>query len=103
MATNSKDHENHGNNENQGNPNSQGNASNNQGKDEVIIKVNTIERKIHRGNQKVSDIKTVGEVPQSYDLDQLIEGKLVPLKDDGSVVIKGGEEFFGHIKDGSSS
>jgi hypothetical protein len=36
-------------------------------------------------------------------LEQLIEGKLAPLDDNGSVVIKGGEIFIGHIKDGASS
>lgn len=72
-------------------------------KDYVTITVNDVQREIHRGRQSVSEIKTVGEVLLNYMLEQLIDGKLTPLDDNGSVVIKGGEVFIGHIKDGASS
>jgi hypothetical protein len=72
-------------------------------KDYVKITVNDVQREIHRGRQSVSEIKTVGEVPLNYMLEQLVDGKLTPLDDNGSVVIKGGEVFIGHIKDGASS
>jgi hypothetical protein len=72
-------------------------------KDYVKITVNDVQREIHRGRQSVSEIKTVGEVPLNYMLEQLIDGKLTPLDDNGSVVIKGEEVFIGHIKDGASS
>jgi len=72
-------------------------------KDYVKITVNDVQREIHRGRQSVSEIKTVGEVPLNYMLEHLINGKLTPLDDNGSVVIKGGEIFIGHIKDGASS
>lgn len=69
----------------------------------VPITVNGPERMIHRGRRSVSEIKTVGEVPQADALEQLIDGTLVPLEDNGSVTIKGREEFFSHPKDGGSS
>lgn len=72
-------------------------------KDYVTITVNDVQREIHRGRQSVTEIKQLGEVPLNYMLEQLIEGKLTPLDDNGSVVIKGGEIFIGHIKDGASS
>jgi hypothetical protein len=72
-------------------------------KNEVIITVNRVERKIHRGNQPVSEIKRVGQVPAGEILEQLIDGKLIPLADSGHVVIKGGEIFFSHVPDGGSS
>lgn len=72
-------------------------------KDYVKITVNDVQREIHRGRQSVSEIKTVGDVPLNYMLEQLIDGKLTPLDDNGSVVIKGEEVFIGHIKDGASS
>lgn len=72
-------------------------------KDVVKITVNGKERDIHRGSRTVSEIKTVGEVPLNYMLEQFVDGKLVPLADDDRVLIKGGEVFIGHIKDGSSS
>ena len=75
----------------------------NPGKNEVIISVNKVDRKIHRGNQPVSEIKKVGQVPAGEILEQLIDGKLVPLADNGHVVIKGGEIFFSHVPDGGSS
>jgi len=71
--------------------------------DVVKITVDDSEREIHRGRRTVAEIKTVGGVPLNYMLEQLIDGKLTPLDDSGSVVIKGGEIFIGHIKDGASS
>ncbi len=70
---------------------------------EVTITVNNTAFKIHRGHRTVAEIKTVAGVPLADDLEQNIAGKLVPLVDEGSVVIKGGEEFMSHPKDGSSS
>lgn len=69
----------------------------------VAIRVNDIERSILRGSQTVADIKKVGDVPSPHELEQLIHGKLTPLEDNASVVIKGGEEFFSHVRDGASS
>jgi len=58
---------------------------------------------IHRGRQTVAAIKKAGNVPATYELEQVIDGKLVPLPDDGALTIKGGETFFSHPKDSSSS
>lgn len=71
--------------------------------DKVEIIVNDKPYQIHRGRQTVSEIKTVGQVPLAHTL-VLVEGStLKPLPDDGSVVIKGGEEFKSHPKDGGNS
>jgi hypothetical protein len=69
----------------------------------VSITVDTKSRQIHRGRRTVAEIKGVGEVPLSFDLEQLVDGKLTLLDDDGSVTIKGGEQFFSHPKDGGAS
>ena len=69
----------------------------------VIIYVKDIERKITRGKHTVAEIKKVGQVPIEYDLEEVIDGKLTPLDDNGTVLIKGREQFFCHPKDGSSS
>jgi hypothetical protein len=55
------------------------------------------------GVHTVADLKTIGGVPLANDLEQVIGGKLSPLKDDGKVDICGGEQFISHVKDGSSS
>lgn len=69
----------------------------------VIIHIDDKDRKIKRGNQPVSEIKKVGDVPAAYELEQVIDGTLTPLDDNGHVVIKGGEVFFSHPRGGGSS
>jgi hypothetical protein len=58
---------------------------------------------IHRGHQPVSAIKTAGGVPAAYELAQQVDGKLVPLPDDGAVTIKGGEAFVSYPRGGTSA
>lgn len=70
---------------------------------EVTIKINNVDYRIHRGRQTVAAIKTVGQVPLADDLEQLIDGKLTLLPDDGAVTIKGSEVFLSHPKDSGSS
>jgi hypothetical protein len=69
----------------------------------VEITINNIPKTIHRGHQTVAEIKTVGDVPQADELEQLINNKLTPLPDDGAVTIKGGEVFLSHVRDGGSA
>lgn len=69
----------------------------------VEIRVNNVAYKVHRGDYPVGEIKSMGKVPLAYELEQLIDDKFTPLEDTGTVVIKGCEEFIGHVKDGCSS
>ncbi len=69
----------------------------------VTIEVDLKSVKIHRGNEPVATIKQLGGVPAAYELDQVIDGKLEPLPDDGHVVIKGGEVFKSQPHKGHSS
>jgi len=71
--------------------------------DIVAITVDGKERKIHRGRQTVAQIKLAGEVPAADELSEIINGKITPLADDGSVVIKGGEVFVSNRRSGGSS
>ena len=70
---------------------------------QVAIHINGKVIKITKGNHSVSEIKTIGEVPVLHELEEVIQGKLSPLADDAIVLIKGGEKFFSHVRDGSSS
>ena len=70
---------------------------------DVHITVNGESRLIHRGHQTVVEIKKVGGVPLADELEQVIDGKLTPLADDGAVTIKGGEIFMSHVRSGGSS
>src|SRR5437762_10149354 len=69
----------------------------------VTITINDVPKTIHRGNQKVEDLKKLGGVPLADELEQLINGKLTPLTDDGRVTVKGEEVFVSHPKDSGSS
>jgi hypothetical protein len=71
--------------------------------EKVTITVDHQERQIEPGDRTVAEIKKVGRVTEGYELDQVIEGRMHPLKDDAVICIKGGEEFLSHVKDGRSS
>lgn len=73
------------------------------GKEMVTITINGVDKQIHRGEAKVSEIKALGGIPLADDLEEVVNGKLVPLPDDGKVHIKGGEKFVSHVKDSGSS
>jgi hypothetical protein len=69
----------------------------------VTITVDTKPYKIRPGQYTVVEIKQLAGVPLAYELEQLIDGKLTPLADGGTVTIKGGEVFLSHPKDGGAS
>jgi hypothetical protein len=69
----------------------------------VEITINNARKLIHRGRQTVVEIKNVGGVPLADELEQLIDGRLIPLRDDASVTIKGGEIFMSHVRTGDSA
>lgn len=69
----------------------------------VEIHINTTSYQISRGKHTVAEIKKLGGVLATHELEELINGKLTPLADDSSVLIKGCEKFFSHVRDGSSS
>jgi hypothetical protein len=70
---------------------------------EVTITINNKPYEVHRGHQTVIYLKGLGGVPRDYELDELKEGQLVPLNDDATVAIKGGEVFKSNLKVGHSS
>jgi len=69
----------------------------------VTITINSKPKEIHRGHQTVAAIKALGGVPAADELEQVIQGKLTPLSDDGAVTLKGGEVFISHPRDSGSS
>lgn len=69
----------------------------------VEISINDKDYKISRGKHSVSEIKNIGGVPATNEMEEIINGQLTPLADDAFVLIKGYEKFFSHVRDGSSS
>ena len=70
---------------------------------QVAIVINGTEVFVHRGSQTVSSLKEAVNVPAADELDMIVDGKLVPLEDDGRVTIKGGERFASQPRRGGSS
>lgn len=69
----------------------------------VSIFIDDKEYKIPRGKYSVAEIKVVGNITGSKELDEVIDGQLTSLKNDSVILIKGGEIFFSHVPDGVSS
>lgn len=70
---------------------------------DVTITINNQVFSVHRGNVSVSELKAIGSVPAGYELEEIVNGTLKPLSDDGHVVLKGGEVFVSHPRAGASS
>jgi len=51
----------------------------------------------------VAELKKIAGVLLADELEEIIDGVLKPLKDDGTVLIKGCEIFISHKRDGTSS
>ncbi|MGC4101105.1 multiubiquitin domain-containing protein [Ferruginibacter sp.] len=69
----------------------------------VEIKINNKGYEVKPGIYTVAELKKQGNIPATHELEQLVDGKLVPLADDAKVEIKGCEQFFSHVRDGASS
>jgi len=69
----------------------------------VTVTVDTHPKQVRPGRYVVSVFKRAVGVDPTYELEQLIDGKLVPLADDAHIRIKGGESFVSHVRGGASS
>jgi hypothetical protein len=79
-----------------------GNDNNDQGRDMVVIVINEIDVRIHRGHQTIAAIKVAGNIPSTDILYQMPNYE-APLDDNGSITIKGGERFKSCAPSGASS
>jgi hypothetical protein len=71
--------------------------------DIISIQVNGSSVSIHRGHQTVVAIKQAAHVPLADALEQIVDGRLVPLDDNGAVTLKGDEMFVSHVRDCGAS
>lgn len=69
----------------------------------VTITIDGTEKSVRRGQQRVSELKELGNVPSDYVLEQLVDGVLTALPDDGMVHIRGGEIFSSHPGSGGAA
>jgi len=69
----------------------------------VTILVNARPFNIRRGSYTPVQIKALAGVDPLHELAEDINGNLIDLDDQAVVLIKGGEKFFSHPRDGASS
>lgn len=70
---------------------------------DVTVTIDNRSFTTHRGNRTVADLKALAGVQPAYELEQIVDGRLVPLPDDGHVALKGGETFVSHPRAGAAS
>lgn len=70
---------------------------------DVTITIDNESFTVHRGDTTVTTLKAVAGVPAAYELEEIVDGTLKPLNDDGRIVLKGGERFVSHPRAGASS
>jgi len=70
---------------------------------EVNITIDNKNFTVHRGSKTVAELKQLAGIPAAYELEEIVDGKLVPLNDNQRVVIKGSERFVSHPRAGASS
>lgn len=69
----------------------------------VEVIVDMVAKVVHRGHWIVAEFKQAVDVDAAKALDELVAGELKPLQDTDKLVIKGGEKFVSHARDGASS
>jgi hypothetical protein len=69
----------------------------------VSIRVDNVEKQVHRGSYLVSELKQLVGVDPALELAEAITGQLTPLGDSDRITIKGGEVLFSRVRQGGSS
>lgn len=69
----------------------------------VEVTVDGHKREIRPGSWLVADFKREVKVDSALELDQVIDGKFIPLDNNATIDIKGHEVFVSHVPQGGSS
>ena len=69
----------------------------------VSVTIDGTKKDIQAKDYAVPALKTALGVPADKDLDEIINGVITPLPDNGRVKVKGGEQFVSHARTGGSS
>lgn len=70
---------------------------------DVTITIDNKSYSVHRGETTVPELKQLAGIPAAYELEEILDGKLVPLGDNQRVVLKAGERFVSHPRAGAAS
>ena len=69
----------------------------------VTVTVDTKPHTVRKGRYLVGDFKRLVGVDPTYQLDEVVNGQFVELKDTEKMSIKGGEIFVSHVRGGAAS
>jgi hypothetical protein len=69
----------------------------------VTVTVDTKPHTVRKGRYLVNDFKRLVGVDPTYQLDEVVNGQFVELKDTEKMSIKGGEIFVSHVRGGAAS
>jgi len=69
----------------------------------VTLTIDNVEKEVQSREWVVSQLKAALGVDASRDLEQVVNGQLVPLDDNAKIHIRGGEVFVSHVHGGGSS
>ena len=69
----------------------------------VVVLVDGQRHEVPRGTYVVSNFKRLVGVPAAKELDEVVDGKLVPLADEATIKIEGHEVFVSHERTGGAS
>jgi len=69
----------------------------------VTVTVDTKPHTVRKGRYIVTDFKRLVGVDPSYQLDEVVNGQFVELKDTEKVSIRGKEVFVSHVRGGAAS
>jgi hypothetical protein len=69
----------------------------------VFVTVDSEPKQVRPGRYLVTVFKKAVGVDPTYELEEVEEGKLVPLADDAHIRIRGCESFISHVRGGASS
>lgn len=70
---------------------------------QVSITINGTELKTRPGQHRGADLKRLGNVPPEYELEQVVDGRFLPVGDEDKIHLRGGEIFVGHPRNCSSA
>jgi hypothetical protein len=73
------------------------------GRNVVTVIVDKEKREVRRGRYVVAHFKRLVGVDPAYQLNQVVDGKLIELQDDAKIVIKGREVFVSQVRGGGAS
>ncbi|MFN0157050.1 MAG: hypothetical protein ACKVRP_03135 [Bacteroidota bacterium] len=69
----------------------------------VTVTVDRMPHHVRPGTYVVAEFKKIVKVEAALQLDRILQGEFIPLADNDTIRIKGGEVFISHVRQGGSA